>query len=221
MKLVWNGNGDRLFETGVDRGVLYPRTGPGVAWNGLISVSEDSEGGSVEQLYFDGIKYLDIVGAEDFKAQLEAYAAPPEFAPCDGSKALSPGLFATQQPRQTFGLSYRTLIGNDLLGQDYGYKLHIVYGCTAAPSQRASQTIAGQPTPSSRTWSITTVPPPANTFKPTAHFVVDSTKVDAGMLGDLESFLYGRAGVEPRLPSQTEIVAIFANRITEPLGALI
>lgn len=216
-KIVWNQVGERFYETGVDRGVLYPRLGPGVPWNGLISVSENPSGGEVESFYFDGVKYLDIVMSENFQATVEAYSAPREFASCDGSKALSPGLYATQQPRSTFGMSYRTLIGNDLDGSDHGYKLHIVYNATAAPSGRDNKTLSGSPDPSIRQWTIDTVPIASNTFKPTAHFVIDSTQIDPYTLLDLESFLYGRDGQDPKLLSQSEVIGILANRITEPM----
>jgi hypothetical protein len=217
-RLEWNPVGERRFETGVSHGVLFPRTGPGVAWNGLISVSETIAGGEVQSLYFDGVKYLDIIANEDFQATLEAYSSPREFAACDGSKSLSPGLFATQQPRKTFGLSYRTLVGNDLEGIDYGYKLHIVYNCVASPAGRTNKTVSGSvPDPAARSWTINAVPPEASTYKPTAHFVIDSTLVNRFMLEDLESYLYGREGQEPQLPSQSEVINMLANLITEPL----
>lgn len=217
-RLEWNPVGERRFETGVSHGVLFPRVGPGVAWNGLISVNEAVSGGDVQSLYFDGVKYLDIVSNEDFQATLEAYSAPKEFAACDGSKTLSPGLFATQQPRKTFGLSYRTLIGNDLEGIDFGYKLHIVYNCMASPATRSNQTVSGSvPTPAARSWTINAVPPEASTFKPTAHFVIDSTLVNRFMLEDLESYLYGRDGQDPALPTQADVINMLANLITEPL----
>lgn len=216
-RLVWNEIGKRFYETGVDRGVLYPNSGPGVPWNGLVSVSENASGGDVEALYFDGVKYLDIVAGEDFQATLEAFSAPAEFAACEGSKALSPGLYATQQPRKTFGLSYRTLIGNDLEDTSFGYKLHVVYNATAAPSSRNNQTLDDSPSPVVRQWNISSVPQKASTYKPTAHFVIDSTEVDPYMLEDLESFLYGRAGQDPMLLPQIEVIEILANRIIEPL----
>lgn len=216
-RLVWNQPGERFYETGVDRGVLYPRVGPGVPWNGLLSVSENVAGGDIEQLYFDGVKYLDVVANEDFQATLEAFSSPPEFSACDGSKSLSPGLFATQQPRKTFGLSYRTKIGNDLAGLDRGYKLHVVYGATAAPSTRSSQTLSNTPSLSSRQWTINAVPPRALSYKPTSHFVFDSTLMDPYLLQDIESFLYGREGSDPTLITQDDILAILANRITEPI----
>lgn len=220
-RLEWNEVGKRFFETGVSHGVLYPRSGPGVAWSGITAVNEAVSGGEVQSLYFDGVKYLDVVANEDFQATLGAFNSPREFAACDGSKALSPGLYATQQPRKTFGLSYRTLIGNDLDGLDYGYKLHIVYNCVASPAGRTNQTVAGNPTPGVRSWTLNAVPPEASTYKPTAHFVIDSTQVNRFMLEDLETYLYGRDGFEPALPSQEEVIAFLANVIEEPLGDFI
>lgn len=226
-RVNWNQPGERFFEAGVDRGVLYPRNGPGVPWNGLTSVSENTSGGDLEPLYFDGVKYRDVVANEDFSAQVDAYAAPPEFAAADGMKMLSPGLFVTQQPRQTFGLCYRTLKGNDLVGTEYGYKLHLVYNCTAAPSNKDNNTIAAQVSPTTRTWNISTVPPPSSTFRPTAHLVVDSTLVDPYLLEDLETALYGRdasgglPALEPYLPTVQEIVAILSNPITDLIAATI
>lgn len=217
MRLVWNPVGERFFETGCDRGVLYPRLGSGVPWNGLISVNESPAGGDLEPLYIDGVKYMDVLSGEDFAASLEAFAAPPEFGPCDGVKAIAPGLFATQQPRETFGLSYRTLIGNDLEGIDHGYKLHLVYGCTAAPSAVNNQTVSDSPSPSTRQWDIHTVPQPADTYKPTAHFVIDSTRLDPFVLANLESYLYGRDDLDPVLPPQFEVIGILANVMTEPM----
>lgn len=205
-RIEWNAPGERLFEAGVDRGVLYPRVGPGVPWNGLISVSEQVSGGEAEALYFNGVKYADIVAAEDFKATLEAFAAPQAFAVSDGMKQLAPGLIATQQPRKTFGLCYRTLIGNDLVAQELGYKLHLVYNATASPSSRSHETIAGTPNPSRRTWEINTVPPPASTFRPTAHIVLDTTLLPPGAIETVEAVLYGSETAAPYLPTIAELV---------------
>lgn len=226
-RVQWNLPGEHFFEAGVDRGVFYPRLGQGVPWNGLISVNENTSGGELESLYFDGVKYLDVVSAEDFQAELSAFAAPAAFAAADGVKAISPGLFVTQQPRQTFGLCYRTLLGNDLQGTEYGYKLHIVYNCTAAPSGRNNQTLSDSPAPNVRTWSISTVPPPATTFRPTAHLVLDSTLIDPYLMADVETLLYGRdatgeqAELPAYLPTVSEIVALLGNQITETIEATI
>jgi hypothetical protein len=220
-KLEWNLPGARIFEAGVDRVVLYPQAGPGVAWNGVTGVDEQTSGGGIESLYYDGVKYLDIVASEDFQAQLTAYSSPREFDACEGRKTLSPGLFATQQPRQRFGFSYRTLVGNDLEGVDFGYKLHIVWNCMAAPTNRSSSTLSGTPAPGTKQWDFYTVPPEAATFKPTAHFVIDSTQVNRFMLEDLERFMYGTDSTDAALPTQDEVIAFLANVIEEPLGLTI
>lgn len=214
-RIEWNRPGERYFEAGVDRGVLYPRVGPGVPWNGLTSVNENPSGGDMESLYFDGVKYLDIVASEDFQANIDAFSAPREFAASDGQKAISPGLFVSQQPRKTFGLCYRTLKGNDLVGTQYGYKLHIVYNCTAAPSSQNNVTIGANVTPGTRSWTIYTVPPPASTFKPTAHIVLDSTLIDPYAMEQVEAILYGHDGGAPYLPTVAELVATLDSRITE------
>lgn len=221
MRLTWDKVGERFFETGVDRGVLYPRVGPGVAWNGLVSVQEGSVGGEVTPFYMDAIKYVDYAAYEDFEATLEAYSSPAEFARCEGVKVIAPGLSATQQPRETFGLSYRTLIGNDLEGTDYGYKLHLVYGCTVSPADRTSKTLDDSASLSTRSWAIHTVPQQSDLYKPTAHLVFDSTKMDPYLLEDIESYLYGRADREARLLSQVEVLDILASRVTETIEATI
>lgn len=214
-RIEWNKVGQRFFETGIDQVVLFPPFGPGVPWNGVTAVSENTSGGDLEALYFDGVKYLDVAAAEDFSATLDAYASPAEFGPCDGRKQLSPGLFVTQQPRKTFGLCYRTLIGNDLVGTEHGYKLHLVYNCTAAPSGRSHVTIGDNVTPGTRTWNISTVPPPASTFKPTAHLVLDSTLIEPYALEQVEALLYGHDGADAYLPTVAQIVATLDTRIGE------
>lgn len=210
-KLMWNQVGTRFYETGVDRGVLYPNYLPGVAWNGLLSVDEDSSGGELESFYFDGIKYVDIVSNEDFKATIEAFSSPSEFAACEGQKTLSPGLFATQQPRSTFGFSYRTLIGNDLQGTDLGYKLHLVYNATAEPSSRKNQTLSGNVSPGTRQWTVYTVPPPTTTYKPTGHLVIDSTLANPTKLANLENILYGTSDSAPSLPTQSTVISTLSQ----------
>lgn len=214
-RIEWNNPGERTFEAGVDQGVLYPRLGPGVPWNGLTAVSEETSGGDLESLYFDGLKYLDVVAAEDFQATIEAFSAPVEFAACDGSKMLSQGLFVGQQPRQPFGLSYRTLKGNDLLGVEYGYKIHIVYNCTAAPAQKTNSTINDNVEAGTRSWEISTVPPPSSTFKPTAHVVLDSTMIEPYAMAQAEALLYGHDDSEPYLPTVAELISALATQITD------
>lgn len=209
-RLVWALPGSRRFDAGLDRGVLYPRTGPGVPWNGLISIDEAPSGGDLESLYYDGVKYLDVIASEDFHATLEAFGAPDEFAACDGVKTLVPGLSVTHQPRETFGLSYRTLIGNDIQAT-IGYKLHIVYGCTASPAGVSYQTKTQATEAGSKQWEINSVPPPANTYKPTAHLIIDSTKISGAILAELEALLYGDATTTPSLPSQTTIIGVLSG----------
>lgn len=221
MRIEWNRSGEHFFEAGVDQGVLYPTAGPGVPWNGLVGVDENTSGGDLTSLYYDGVKYRDVIASEDFDASLEAFAAPAEFAVCDGTKQLAPGFFATQQPRQSFGLSYRTLIGNDLEGTDYGYKLHLVYNCMASPSGRKNETLSNNVTPSTRTWAIHTVPPPAASFKPTAHVVLDSTQIDQFTMQQVEALLYGYANGDARLPTVDEIVQLLAKPITELITELV
>lgn len=209
-RIEWNKPGERFFEAGVDRGVLYPKLGPGVAWNGLTAVGESTSGGDLEPLYYDGVKYLDLVAAEFFQATIDAYSAPAQFAAADGQKTLAPGLFASQQLRQTFGMSYRTLKGNDLVGENVGYKVHIVYNCTASPSSRSHVTIGASANPGTRSWTIDTVPPAATTFKPTAHLVVDSNLTTAAKLAALEDALYGTSTAAPYLPTVDQVVSMLA-----------
>lgn len=221
MQIEWNAPGQRIFETGVSNGVLFPKAGPGVPWNGLVSISEAESGGDVENLYFEGIKRLDIVANEDYSAVIEAMQAPPEFNVSDGIKSLAPGLSVGQQPRKTFDFSYRSLIGNDLKSTSYGYKLHVVYNATAAPSPMSYKTLTNNTGVDARSWNISCVPPPASTYKPTAHIVIDSTEADPYLLQNVESILYGTDTADPRVPSQAEILGIFGSRITEPLAATI
>lgn len=208
-RLVWGAAGERYYEYGVDRGVLYAGGGSGVPWNGLVAVNETQEGGEVTSYYFDGVKYLDVVANEDFKATIQALSAPPEFDACQGKKALAVGLFATGQPRTTFGMCYRTMIGNDTVGSTLGYKLHIVYNCTAASADRGNKSIgSGAIDPNEYSWSVSTVPPViGTTYKPTAHFIIDSTKTPAVKLAALEDLLYGTASTTSQLPSQATVIA--------------
>lgn len=209
-RITWNQAGDKFYEAGVDRGVLYPRSGIGTAWNGLIRVEESVSGGEVDALYLDGVKYLDFIAAEDFAATIEAFSAPEAFSECDGTKMLSPGLMVTQQPRYPFGMSYRTLIGNDVDGTDYGYKLHLVYNATASPSSRTNATLSDTVTPGTRSWTIQTVPPAASSYRPTAHLVVDSTKATASKLANLENRLYGSSSLTPSLPDPATVISILS-----------
>jgi len=206
---MWGARGERFYETGVDRGVLYPLVGDGVAWSGLISVTESPTGGTPKPFYLDGVKYLNIAAAEEFTAKLDAYGAPAEFAPSDGVTAIHNGLFATQQPRKPFGLSFRSLVGNDVLATGLGYKIHLVYNALAAPASRDNNTRNDSSDPLQLSWTLSTLPPPVTGVKRTAHFVVDSRYADPEMLTELEDLLYGTEGDAPALPTPDELIAIF------------
>lgn len=197
-KLVWDTVGERYYETGVKNGVLYKYDntqhayGPGVAWNGLSSISESPEGADETAIYADDIKYLSLRANEEFGGTIEAYTYPDEFAECDGSKALTTGVMTHQQPRAMFGLSYITTIGNDTAGTDYGYKIHLVYGATCSPSERSYSTINDSPEAITFSWEFSTVPVAVGEgFKPTALITIDSTKVDSSKLQDLLDYMYG------------------------------
>lgn len=206
-QLIWDAVGDRRYETGVDQGVLYTDDRPGVPWNGLISVTDKSTGDGPTAQYSDGIKYLNMPSAEEFEATIEAFTYPEEFEVCDGSLAYVPGLLINQQIRQQFGLSYRTLVGNDVDGQDFGYKIHIIYNALASPSEKAYLTLTDDPEAINFNWDITTTPVVFPGFKPTAKMTLDSTEVLDFVLWMLEGILYGR-DEEPRLPSPVEILAL-------------
>lgn len=216
-RLVWDKTGERVYESGVDHGVLYlpNNTGAytnGVVWNGLTTVTESPSGAEPNPQYADNIKYLNLVSAEEFGATIEAFTYPKEFAQCDGSAELAPGVTIGQQARTTFGLSYRTKIGNDLEGQDAGYKLHLIYGAQAAPSERAYATINDSPEAITFSWEITTNPINVAGHKPTASLIIDSTEVATAKMATIEDLLYGTTvGAEiPKLPTPDQIIAILA-----------
>lgn len=220
-KLVWDKTGERLFETGVKNGVLYiPTAGvysKGVAWNGLTAVTESPSGAEATALYADDIKYLSLMSTEEFGATIEAYTYPDEFAACNGEAELVDGVTVGQQKRSPFGLCYRTSIGNDVDGNDHGYKLHIIYGALAAPSEKPYSTINDSPEAITFSWEITTTPVNVTGQKPTASLVIDSTKADSAKLAALEAILYGSneggsgSGTEPRLPLPDEIKALMTK----------
>lgn len=210
-RLVWSKVGERYYEKGVDRGVLYVGDNPGVVWNGLVSVTENSSEGEVRGLYFDGVKYLIFVTNEEFSATVEAITYPDEFYPCDGVMEIRQGLFGSQQRRVPFALSYRTGIGNDVDGIEHAYKLHLVYGAVVSPSQKEYSTVAESTDVSLFSWDITTKPPRAPGYKPTAHFMIDSRHIQPSLLHMLENILYGQTGEPPRLPSVEELLDLFAN----------
>lgn len=212
-KLVWDQSGDRLFETGVSNGVLYVRNSEGeyplgVPWNGLTAVTESPSGAEATPLYADNIKYLSLMSNEEFGATIEAYTYPDEFAECDGSAELGTGVMIGQQTRKYFGLAYKTVIGNDTDGNAYGYKLHLIYGAQAAPSEKAYATINDSPEAITFSWELTTSPIEVTGFKPTASLVIDSTKIDAASLASIEALLFGTEAGEASLPTPDEILAL-------------
>lgn len=221
-KLVWDKSGERYYETGVDHVVLYLQesngTYPeGVAWNGVTSVTETPSGAESTAIYADNIKYLNLISAEDFGATLEAYTYPDEFAECDGSATVTPGVTIGQQYRKSFGLCYRTVKGNDNAGNNLGYKLHLIYGAQASPSEKGYSTINDSPEAIAFSWELNTTPVNVTGHKPTACLTIDSTKVDAVKLAALEEILYGKdgvgepesdPGVAPRMPLPDEIITL-------------
>ena len=215
-KIVWDAIGEHTFETGVRNGVLYLKDAEGaysngVAWNGLTSVSESPEGAEPTDLYADDIKYLSLMSAENFKATIEAYTYPVEFEECDGSATIAKGVVIGQQSRKPFGLCYRTAIGNDTDGNEHGYKLHIVYGCQASPSEKQYSTINDSPDAVTFSWEVSTTPVNVNGKKPAATLIIDSTKADKAKLTALEAILYGSEQTEPRLPLPDEIATLMTT----------
>lgn len=227
MKLVWDKTGEHFYETGVKNGVLYPMSASGtypkgVAWNGLTAITESPSGAEATALYADDIKYLNLMSNEEFGATVEAYTYPDEFAECDGSASLTEGVYIGQQARKTFGLCYRTTLGNDAKGNDYGYKLHIIYGAMASPSEKAYSTINDSPDAITFSWELSTTPVAVANFKPTASLTIDSTKVDTAKLTALEEILYGKDGTgedhtvgaaDPRLPLPDEIATLMKTSV--------
>lgn len=210
--ITWDATGERLFETGVDHGVLYPISSSGtynngVAWNGLSAITESPSGAEATAVWADNIKYVNLLSAEEFGATVEAYTYPDEFAICDGTAELVDGVIVGQQARKVFGLCYRTKIGNDVDGNDHGYKLHIIYGAQASPSEKAYSTINDSPEAISFSWELTTTPVNVTGMNATSYLVIDSTKCDADKLTALEKILYGSAEPDtaPRLPLPDEI----------------
>lgn len=211
-KLVWDKTGERLYETGVKNGVLYPMVDgaypKGIVWNGLTAVTESPSGAEATALYADDIKYLNLMSAEEFGATVEAYTYPDEFAECDGSASLGAGVTIGQQPRKTFGMSYKTTLGNDVDNDNHGYKLHLIYGAMASPSEKAYSTINDSPEAITFSWELTTTPVNVTGFKPTASLTIDSTKIKPEKLAAIEALLYGDDSTEAKLPLPDEIAAI-------------
>ena len=227
-KLVWDQTGERLYETGVDHGVIYPMSNGeyplGVAWNGLTSVDENPSGADSNAVYADNIKYLNLISKEDWGATIGAYTYPDEFAECDGSAEIAPGVRAGQQTRKTFGFSYRSKIGNDEVGEDYGYKLHLVYGAKASPSGKSRSTINESPEAMELSWEIATTPVEITTknpktnqpYKPMAHLEIDSTKTTADKMEAIEDIIYGTSNSDARLPLPDEVIRIMTATEPEP-----
>ena len=213
-KLVWDATGEKLYETGVKQGVLYVQEGgiypKGVVWNGLTAVTESPSGAEATPLYADDIKYLNLTSAEEFGATIEAYTYPDEFMQCDGSASLADGVYVGQQDRKTFGLCYRTVLGNDVDSNSHGYKLHLIYGALAAPSEKAYATINDSPEAITFSWEVSTTPVNVTGFKPTSCIVIDSTKADAAKLAALEAVLYGADEAEARLPLPDEVATMMS-----------
>lgn len=208
--LMWDQEGKRLYETGVEKCALYPRdtTGAypkGVAWNGITTVTESPSGAEATPIYADNNKYLNLFSTEELGLTIEAYTYPDEFAECDGSASIVEGVYAGQQRRTSFGLAYKTLLGNDVAGTDHGYRLHLVYGCTASPSEKGFSTVNDSPEAISFSWSVTTTPVEVTGLKPTALLTIDSTKVEKTKLKALEDVLYGTESSTPRLPLPNEV----------------
>ena len=217
-RLVWDKTGDRLYETGVKQCVLYPQVSgaypKGVAWNGITSVTESPSGAEPSPLYADDIKYLNLMSTEEFGASIEAYMYPEEFEACDGSAEIAPGVSIGQQKRQSFGLCYRTIIGNDTESNEHGYKLHIIYGALAAPSEKAYATVNDSPEAITFSWELSTTPVNVTGGNPTASLTIDSTKVNAEKLKSLEDILYGSEteSTGPRLPLPDEIATLLKEQ---------
>ena len=215
-KIVWDQTGERLYETGVKRGVLYVQdsggTYPkGVAWNGLTAVTESPSGAEATPLYADDIKYLNLISTEELGGTIEAYTYPDEFAECDGSASIATGVYIGQQPRKTFGMCYTTTVGNDVDSNAHGYKLHLIYGALASPSEKAYSTINDSPEAITFSWEFSTTPVNVTGFKPTANIVIDSTKANPEKLAALEKILYGDTEVEPRLPLPNEVAQVMGE----------
>ena len=214
--ITWDGTGERLWETGLDRGVLYKRDASGVypkgvPWNGLTAVTEGVSGGEANPFFADNIKYANVTSEEEFNPAIEAYYYPDEFAECDGSKEIATGVSVGQQKRSVFGLSYRTLIGNDVNDSEHGYKIHLVYGIQANPSERSRSTVNESPELGTMSWDCTTTKVPVTGGKPTAHLTIDSTKVDKTKLEAFEAVLYGSGDTEGRLPLPDEVATLIGT----------
>lgn len=217
-RLTWDEVGARTYETGVRMGVLYPQADggsypKGVAWNGLTAVNQNPSGAETNKQYADDINYLNLISAEEFGATIEAFTYPEEFAECDGSAEVASGVYIGQQNRKAFGFCYRTVLGNDVQGDAYGYKLHLIYNCKASPSSKGYQTINNSPEAINFSWEVNSTPVNVTGHKPTATLEIDSTKVDSAKLSALEDILYGSSTAEARLPLPDEVIELFGTNV--------
>jgi hypothetical protein len=210
-KVVWDRVGSRFFQTGVDRGVLYPQGLSGVAWNGLTSVSESPTGGEARPFYVDGYKYMNKPAREEFEGSIEAFTYPTEFEACDGTRSMGKGLFLGQQRKKPFSLSYRTKIGNDVAGLDHGYKIHLIYNALAQPSTKGYSSVGATTDPSVFSWSFSTKPIRVAGHRPVPHIIVDSTTTPSSLMVALEDILYGSSIASPRIPAPSEVITLFAE----------
>ncbi|WP_289307873.1 hypothetical protein [uncultured Phocaeicola sp.] len=218
MKLKWDQTGERIYETGVSNGVLYVQKANGsydngVAWNGLSTVTESPSGAESNAIYADNIKYLALTSAEEFGATVEAYTYPDEFAECDGSAEVADGVMIGQQDRKAFGMAYKTIVGNDTEKNAHGYKLHMIYGATAAPSEKGYSTVNDSPEPITLSWELSTTPVEVTGYKPTATLVIDSTKANSEKLKALEDILFGSDETEARLPMPNEVISLMKEDV--------
>lgn len=215
MKLEWDKTGERLYETGVDKVALYVQESgaypKGVAWNGVIAITESPSGAEPTPLYADNIKYLNLISAEELGLTIEAYMSPEEFDQCDGAASVAKGVTIGQQDRKQFGLAYRTIIGNDVDGNNYGYALHLVYGGLAAPSERANNTVNDSPEAANLSWEVSTTPVNVTGYKPTASLEIKSTDADPTKLAALEAILFGDEDAEARLPLPDEVIELMKD----------
>ena len=212
-RLVHDELGKRFYETGVSEAVLYVQNDAGqypkgVAWNGITAANESPTGAEANDQYADNIKYISLTGAENFEGTIEAFSSPKEFDQCDGMEEIAKGVVVTQQTRKPFGFAFKTILGNDIKYNEYGYKLHLWYGCKAAPSERAYATVNDSPEPQNPSWSITSTPAPVPGHKPTSSLIITSTEVEPAKLKKLEDALYGTASTEPYLPSPAQVIEL-------------
>ena len=209
-RITWGDPGTRFYENGIDRGVLYVGANPGVPWTGLISVVESPSGAEARPHYIDGVKYLNLASSEEYQATIDAYGCPLAFLSCDGTVEIHNGLYATQQPRTSFGFSYRTFIGNDIDFSEHAYKIHLVYGALASPSQRSAISNSDKTNATVLSWALSTCPPSVTGYRRTSHYAVDSRYANTGVLSTLENLLYGNESQYSSLPTPDTLISLFA-----------